>query len=78
MKDQIETTEVLHRPDDTELHFRFVGTAQRRQFVLNVRFKVADATTGERLRPEEFDFMISKVLTLVLARIAGMPNPALH
>lgn len=78
MKDQIEATEILHHPDDAELHFRFIGRAKNRQFAINVQFESADSKTSERLRPEELDFMMSNVLRLVLARIAETPNPALH
>ena len=28
--------------------------------------------------PEEYDFMIGKVLNLILTRMAQTPNPALH
>lgn len=76
--EDVEATEILHDPDDAELFFRYIGTAKGRQFIVNVQFEDADGATGERLRPEEFDFMISKVLRIVLARVAHAPNPALH
>lgn len=78
MEEEVEAIEILHNPNDQELYFRFIGTAKRRQFVVNVRFEGADSATGEQLRPEEFDFMISKVLRLVLAQIGERPNPALN
>jgi len=76
--EEVEATEVLHDPNDAELSFRYIGTAKGRQFVVNVQFEGTESATGERLRPEEFDFMISKVLRIVLAQVAGTPNAALH
>lgn len=78
MDEAIEATEILHNPNDVDLYFRFIGTAKCRQFIVNVQFERADNATGEKLRPEEFDFMISKVLRLVLAEIGANPNPALN
>jgi hypothetical protein len=75
--EEVEATEVLHDPNDAELNFRYLGTAKGRQFSLNIQFERADAM-GERLRPEEFDFMISKVLRIVLEQVANSPNAALH
>jgi hypothetical protein len=78
MEEEVEATEILHNPNDQELYFRFIGTAKSRQFVVNVQFQGTDNATGEQLRPEEFDFMISKVLRLVLGQIGNRPNPALN
>ena len=78
MAEEVEATEVLHNPHDADLIFRFIGTADCRQFIVNVQFEGADGRTGERLKPEEFDFMISKVLKIVLEQISARPNPALH
>lgn len=78
MEEEVEATEILHNPNDRDLYFRFIGTAKGRQFIVNVQFEGADGATGEKLRPEEFDFMISKVLRLVLTQIGDRPNPALH
>lgn len=78
IEDQVEAVEVLHHSGADEMHFRFIGAAKNRQFIVNIQFDAADGMNGERLRPEEFDFMVSKVLRLVLDRIAEAPNPALH
>ncbi len=78
MEDRIEATEVLHNGDGADLHFRFIGNAMNRQFVVNVQFEASGTETRDRLRPEEFDFMIVKVLCLVLAHVRSRPNPALH
>jgi len=79
VEDSIETAEKLHRsnaPDD--LHYRFIGTAKDRHFVVNVQFSSADGTTDEKLRPEEYNFMIGKVLGLILERVTESQNPELH
>jgi hypothetical protein len=76
--DCVEAIEVLHGADSADLHFRFIGTAKDRQFVINVQFASADEATGTRLRPEECDFLIEKILALVNAQIAERPNPGLH
>jgi hypothetical protein len=78
VRDCVEATEVLHSADSADLHFRFIGTAKDRQFVINVQFASADETTGIRLRPEECDFLIVKILALVNSQIAERPNPGLH
>ena len=48
-----------------------MGKTKNRQFIVNVQFASQDEDTGERLRPEEFDFMIAKLLRMVLAHIFG-------
>ena len=78
MAEEVEATEILHNPNDQELDFCFIGMAKSRQFVVDVQFQGADDVTGEQLRPEEFDFMVSKILRLVLAQIGNRPNPALN
>lgn len=78
MSEDIAATEILHNPHDNDLYFRFIGTAKHRQFVVNIQFEGTDPNTGEQLRPEEFDFMISKVLRLVLDQINTRPNTALN
>lgn len=78
LEDQIEAAEVLHAAESANLHFRFIGKAKSRQIIVNVQFASSDEETGERLRPEEFDFMIVKVLRMILARLRCTPNPALH
>jgi hypothetical protein len=77
VEDQIEATEALHSGDD-ELHFRFIGRAGGRSFVLNVQFASEDERTGERLQPVEYDFLIARIFGLLLGRIAHAPNPGLH
>lgn len=76
--DAVEALEALHGADGEDLHFRFIGTARHRPFIVNVQFACADDRTNERLRPEEYDFMIGKVLALILKRLGETPNPALH
>ena len=78
LDDTIEALEAIHGADDEDLHFRFIGKAKRRTFVVNVQFDRADDRTKERLRPEEYDFMIGNVLALILNRLGETPNRALH
>ena len=78
LKDGVEARETLHGTDTEDLHFRFIGHARQRQFVVNVQFAAADDATRERLRPEELDFMTSKVLGLILKHLGETPNPGLH
>jgi hypothetical protein len=78
LNDRIEAVATLHKDDSSELHFRFIGKVKNRQFVVNVQFEASDAENGDRLRPEELDFMIVKVLNLVFAHVRSRPNPALH
>jgi hypothetical protein len=66
VEDLIEGLERLHGSDAEDLHFRFIGSAKQRQFVVNVQFGAATDDSTERLRPEEHDFMIAKVLELIL------------
>lgn len=78
MEEGIEAREALHKGISDELHFRFMGTAKNRSFVVNVQFGAADDSGEDTLRPEEYDFMIGKVLRLILEHIGQTPNPALH
>lgn len=78
VEDEIDALEALHGTGDKDLHFRFIGTAKNRQFIVNVQFGSADDKTAETLRPEEYDFMIGKMLGLILERLGELPNPALH
>lgn len=78
MEDGIEGLERLHGASGEDLHFRFIGTAKRRSFVVNVQFAATDDSTAETLRPEEYDFMIGKILGLILNRLSETPNPGLH
>lgn len=78
VEDGIEAREALHNGDSDELHFRFMGAAKNRQFVVNVQFGAADDRGTETLRPEEYDFMTSKILRLILEHMGETPNPALH
>jgi len=48
---QVEATEILHGDNPTDLHFRYIGTAKGRQFIVNVQFDSHDGKTGERLNP---------------------------
>jgi hypothetical protein len=76
--DGIEAIESLHGLGDDELHFRFIGRAKHRSFIVNVQFGAECEATRERLRPVEYDFMLAKIVTLLLERIAQNPNPDLH
>lgn len=78
LEDGVEAREALQANDTEDLHFRFIGHAKQRQFVVNVQFAASDYTTGEKLRPEELDFMTSKVLGLILKHLGETPNPGLH
>lgn len=78
VQDSIEAREALHGTDGEDLHFRFIGHAKQRQFVVNVQVASTDTNTGEQLKPEEYDFMVSKVLNLILKNLGETPNPALH
>lgn len=78
MEDCIEALEALHKPDSEELHFRFIGTAKNRQFIVNVQFGSLDAWSSEKLSPVEYDFMMAKVLDLILKHLGDTSNPALH
>lgn len=78
MEDKIEALEALHQRSGAELHFRFMGTAKNRTFVVDVQFDSADQSTNEPLQPIEHDFMIGRVLDLVLKHMAKAANPGLH
>jgi len=75
---QVEATEILHSDNPTDLHFRYLGTAKGRQFVVNVQFDSRDAKTGEPLNPIEHAFMVVKVLNLVVNRVTETPDSGLH
>lgn len=77
VQDSIEALEALHSNDE-DLHFRFIGTAIGRQFIANIQFSSTHERSGETLKPEEYDFMALKVLSLVEDYIRSRPNPALH
>ena len=78
MEDRVDATEMLHNGDDSDLHFRFMGVTMEREFVVNVQFASPHGETGETLQPVEYDFLIAKILRLVLDQIAARPNPGLH
>ena len=79
MEDCVESCETIRGGDDGDLHFRMMGTAQDRQFVVNIQCdSAASDSMGDKLRPEEYDFMIARVLRLVLERLTETPNSALH
>lgn len=78
MEDQVEAVEVLHNAGAEELHFRYIGIAKGRQFIVSVQFASADERTGEIMGPVEHDFMITKILGLVTNRLGMDPNPGLH
>jgi hypothetical protein len=79
MGEGIEAREALHKTDSGELHFRFLGTARNRLFIVNVQFDAAEDGGGDKaLRPEEYDFMVGKILRLILEHIGEAQNPALH
>ena len=75
---QVEATEILHGDNPTDLHFRYIGMAKGRQFIVNVQFDSHDAKTGERLKPIEHVFMVVKVLGLILERVTNKPDSGLH
>jgi hypothetical protein len=77
MDDRVEALEALHGSDD-DLHFRFIGTIKERQFIVNLQFAAESERTGEKLKPEEYDFMMLKVLHAVEEHIRSRPNPALN
>lgn len=74
----VDRVDELHSPGGVDLHYRYVGTAAGRDFVVNIQFGSSRGLSDERLRPEELDFMIAKVLGLILQRLAENPNSALH
>jgi len=78
VEDNIEATEVLHNTDSADLHFRFMGIARNRTFVVNVQFGTQCEASGEGLKPIEQDFLITKILGLLLEHIAKTPNAGLH
>jgi hypothetical protein len=78
MNNQVEALEALHKDDAEDLHFRFIGAANDRQFVVNVQFASVGDKTSEKLKPVEYDFIIGKVLGLILKYMASKPNPGLH
>jgi hypothetical protein len=75
---QIEATEILHDDNPTDLHFRYIGTAKGRQFIVNVQFDSHDGKTGERMKPIEYAFMVLKVLGLIVERVTSEPGTGLH
>jgi hypothetical protein len=75
---QIEATEILHGDNPTDLHFRYIGTAKGRQFVVNVQFDSQDGKTGEPMKPIEYAFMVIKVLGLIVERVTSAPDLGLH
>lgn len=79
MKDQIEALEALHEFGADDLHFRYIGTAKNREFIVNVQFASTDSEANEKLRPEEYDFMTNKVLCVVIEHInRNSPASRLH
>jgi hypothetical protein len=55
-----------------------MGSAKSRHFVVNVQFDAAGEHATEKLRPEDYDFMITKILELILGHLGETPNAALH
>jgi hypothetical protein len=45
---EVEARASLHTGNSDELHFRFVGAAKRRQFVVNIQFDASSAGAAER------------------------------
>lgn len=78
MEDRVEVVSALHPGNGDELHFRYIGQAKGREFVVNLQCSAADTLQGERLRPEEYDFLVAKILEVILANIAEKPNPGLR
>lgn len=78
MDDGIDALEVLHKEGDQDLHFRFFGMAMDRQFIVNIQFASSSEKAVECLMPVERDFLITKILELVLERVTKTPTPGLH
>lgn len=78
VKDEVESLVALHRRGNEDCHFRAVGTAHGYKFLVNVQFSAVQDGTDERMRPEEFDFMICKILLMVLTHATKHPIPELH
>jgi hypothetical protein len=77
VENRIEACEA-HHTGEGDLHFRFIGTAEGREFVVNVEFSAAGDSAKDRLRPIEYDFMTAKIIGLILKHLGETPNPGLH
>jgi hypothetical protein len=75
---RVEAMEVVNGGSPEDLHFRYIGTAKGRQFVVNVQFDLRHGKTGEPMRPIERGFMVAKVLNLVIDRATEKPDGGLH
>lgn len=78
MADEIEALEALHQPGGDDCHFRFSGSAHGHSFLVNVQFSALNEGTGDKLPPVQFDFLICKILLMILTHIAKHPNSDLH
>lgn len=78
LEDTIEAQQALHGADGKDLHFRFIGNAKHRCFIVNVQFAAADERTKEDLCAEEYDIMIRRLLTLILRHLGDTRSAASH
>ncbi len=76
--ERVEATEVVNGENRDDLHFRYIGTAKGRRFVVNVQFDLRHGQTGEAMQPVERGFMVVKLLNLVLSSVLKTPDGGLH
>ena len=76
-EDSVEAIEIVKTKSEEDLHFRYMGKASGRQFVINVQLD-ARGDSGELLKPVEHFFMVAKVLGLVVKRLATEPFAGSH
>jgi hypothetical protein len=74
-RDGIEAVEALHAEGGDELHFRFIGSASNRSFIVNLQFARSDDKTGRLLRPDEHAFVMQNILHLVAEQIGAASIP---
>ena len=75
---QIDATEIVNGGSCEDLHFRYIGTAKGRQFVVNVQFDLRHSETGEGMQPIERSFMVARILGMVLERVTEKPDSGLN
>lgn len=76
--DEVESLRPLHERGADDLHYRYTGTVHGYRFLVNLQFSAVQDCTNEKMRPEEFDFMICKILLMVLTHTTKNPNPELN
>ena len=77
MEDRVEAAGILPDGNGTDIHYRFIGKAENRTFVVNVLFAAENEKTREKLNPVELDFVIAKIFGLLIDRIVTGPNRGL-